>query len=61
MTDVTDTAQMNIDADDQMTTVIAVGVSVAGLMLGLVVGALVTVFLTLTFMRKKQRKAVGGL
>ena len=61
MTDVTDTAQMNTDADDRTTTVIGVGVAVASLMLGLVVGALVTVFLTLTFMRKKRRKAVGGL
>ena len=59
--DVTDTAQPNTDADGQMTTVIAVGVGVAGLMLGLVFGALVTVFLTLTAMRKKQRKAVRGL
>ena len=60
MTDVTDTTQLNTDADDQ-TTLIAVGVCLAGLMLGLTVGALVTVFLTLTAMRKKHKKAVRGL
>ena len=61
MTDVTDTTQLNTDSDDQTTTYIAVWVGVAGLMLGLFVGALVTVFLTLTAMRKKHRKAVRGL
>ena len=58
MTDVTDTAQ---PSTDQMTMVIAAGIGVAGLVLGFVFGALVTVILTLTAMRKKQKKAVGGL
>ena len=58
MTDVTDTTQLNTDSDDQTTTYIAVGVGVAGLMLGLFVGALVTVFLTLTAMRKKHGKGL---
>ena len=54
MTDVTDTAQLNTDSDDQTTTVIAVSaaVGVFGIILGLAVGIVVTVLV----MRKKQGK-----
>ena len=57
MTDVTDTAQLNTDSNDQTTTVIAVSVvsaavGVLGIILGLVVGIVATVLV----MRKKQEK-----
>ena len=67
MTDVTDTAQLNTDSNDQTTTVIAVSVvsaeetmcvavstavGVLGIILGLAVGIVATVLL----MRKKQEK-----
>ena len=55
MTDVTDTAQPNTDSDDQ-TTMIAVGVGVAGIILGLAVGAVAAVLLTAI-----KGKAVKGL
>ena len=57
MTDVTDTAQLNTDSNNQTTTVIAVSVvsaavGVLGIILGLVVGIVATVLV----MRKKQEK-----
>ena len=54
MTDVTSTTQLNTDADDQTTTVIAVSaaVGVHGIILGLIVGIVATVLV----MRKKQGK-----
>ena len=55
MTDVTDTTQLNTDADDQ-TTLIAAGVGVAGIILGLAVGTVAAVLLTAI-----KGKAVKGL
>ena len=52
MTDVTDTAQSNIDAEETMYVAVSAVVGVLGIILGLVVGIVVTVLL----MRKKQRK-----
>ena len=53
MTDVTDTAQMNTDADDQATTVIAVSAAVGA---GLVVAGLagVAAFTYYWLVKKKQ-------
>ena len=56
---VTDAVQPATDDADK-TTHIAVGVGVAGILLGLITGVVVTVIVMLTVIRKKNGKAVRG-
>ena len=60
MTDVTDTAQLNTDADDQTTTVIAVSAAVgAGLVAAGVAGLAGLAALTYYWLVKKNRHKHG--
>ena len=56
---VTDAVQPATD-DANQTTHIAVGVGVAGILLGLITGVVATVIVLLTVIRKKNGKAVRG-
>ena len=56
---VTDVVQPATDDADQ-TTYIAVGIGVAGILVGLITGVVVTVIVLLTVIRKKNGKAVRG-
>ena len=56
---VTDAVQPATDDADQ-TTYTAVGVGVAGILLGLIAGVVATVIERLTVIRKKNGKAVRG-
>ena len=56
---VTDTVQPATDDADQ-TTYIAVGVGIAGILLGLITGVVTTVIVVLTVIRKKNGIAVRG-
>ena len=56
---VTDAVQPTTDDADQ-TTYIAVGIGVAGILLGLITGVVATVIAMLTVIRKKNGKAVRG-
>ena len=54
MTDVTDPAQPNIDAEETIYVAVSTAVGVLGIILGLVVGIVATVLL----MRNRRRKGV---